>query len=162
MKAAPCKILGALAAIGLTGLVAACGSSPPPPPPPTIVSLNFVAAPDVNPDGSARPSPVIIRYYQLAATSAFEGADYFQLRDKEAALLGPALLDRQDLALTPNATQEVKIQPKPETKFIGLVASYRDIDHAGWRAEVAVPPNKTTTVKVRVDKLKLSVSSETK
>jgi type VI secretion system protein VasD len=161
VTAAPCKILGALAAIGLSGLVAACGSSPPPPPP-TVVSLNFAAAPDVNPDGSGRPSPIIIRYYQLGATSAFDGADYFQLRDKEAALLGPALIDRQDLALTPGATQDVKLQPKPEAKFIGVVASYRDIDHAGWRAEVAIPPNKTTMVKVQVDKSKLSISSESK
>jgi type VI secretion system protein VasD len=162
VKAAPCKILGALAAIGLIGLVTACGSKPPPPPPPTVVSLNFAATGDVNPDLSGRPSPVIIRYYQLAATGAFDSADYFQLRDKEAALLGPALLDRQDLALTPGAKQDVQLQPKPEAKFIGLVASYRDIDNAGWRAEVAIPPNKTTTVKVQVDKLKLSISSESK
>jgi type VI secretion system protein VasD len=133
---------------------------PPPPPPPTVVVLNFEVSPDVNPDPSGRPSPISMRYYQLGATSVFENSDYFQLRDKETALLGTALLDRQDLPLLPGANQDATFDPKPGTKFIGFIASYRDIDHAAWRAEVAIPPNKTTTVKVQVEKLKLTVSAE--
>jgi type VI secretion system protein VasD len=133
---------------------------PPPPPPPTVVVLNFAVSPDVNPDLSGRPSPISMRYYQLAATSAFDNSDYFQIHDKETTLLGPVLLDREDLPLLPGAQQDATFDPKPGTKFIGFIASYRDIDHAAWRAEVAIPPNKTTTVKVQVEKLKLTVSAE--
>ena len=132
----------------------------PPTPPPTVVVLNFAVSPDVNPDPSGRPSPISMRYYQLAATSVFDNSDYFQIHDKETTLLGPVLLDRQDLPLMPGAEQDATFDPKPGTKFIGFIASYRDIDHAAWRAEVAIPPNKTTTVKVQVEKLKLTVSAE--
>ncbi len=137
-------------------LLAAC-SSPPPPPPPTVVELTFTTSPDVNPDPSGRASPVVLRYYQLAGTSAFEKGDYFQIHDKEAAVLGPDLLAREELPLTPGSTQKVSFEAKKDAKFIGVIVSYRDIDQAVWRADAPIPPNKTTKLKVQLDKLKLSV-----
>ncbi len=148
------KILGCAVSLGLASLLGACGSSPPPP---TVVELTFVAAPDVNPDPSGRPQPIFVRYYQLAATSAFDSADYFQLHDKEAALLGPNLLDRQELPLTPGASRTVSITAKPGTTAIGVAAGYRDIDRAQWRGDAPVAPGKTTKLKVDVSKLSLSV-----
>jgi type VI secretion system protein VasD len=149
-----------LAVLGV--LCTACGSKPPPPPPPppTIVELTFSGANDVNPDPSGRASPIIVRYYQLAATGAFERADFFQIHDKEAALLGPDLIDRQELAVGPGVTQKVSFEAKPNTKFVGIIASYRDIDQAIWRADAPVPPNKTTKLKVQLDKLKLALVPE--
>ncbi len=160
MTVASCKVLR-VAPLALVGFLAAC-SSPPPPPPPTVVELTFSAAEDVNPDPSGRASPIIVRYYQLGATGAFEKADYFQIHDKEAALLGPDLFDRQDLAVTPGAVQKVSLEAKPSTKSLGVIASYRDIDHAVWRADVPIPANQTTKLKVRLDKLTLSITPEEK
>ncbi len=139
----------------LTAFLSACGSSPPPP---TVVELTFVAAPDVNPDPAGRASPILVRYYQLAATAAFDSADYFQLHDTEAGLLGANLLDRQELALTPGATQKVSVTTKPGTTAIGFAAGYRAIDQAQWRASAPVAPNKTTALAVQLNKLKLSVA----
>lgn len=135
--------------------LSACGSSPPPP---TVVEVTFIAAPDVNPDPSGRASPILVRYYQLGATGAFDTADYFQLHDKEAALLGANLLDREELPLTPGATQKVSITAKPGTTAIGFAAAYRAIDQAEWRASAPVAANKTTKLTVQLDKLKLALA----
>ena len=139
--------------LGFVLIAAACGGGPPP----TVVDINFVAAADVNPDVSGRPSPIFVRVYQLGATTGFESADYFQLHDKDAALLGPSLLDRQELPLTPGASQKLSITAKPGTNAIGIVASYRDIDHAQWRGQAPVAPGKTTKLEVKLDKLAVSV-----
>ncbi len=144
-----------LPSIMLACCVAACGSSPPPP---TSVEITVVAAGDVNPDASGRASPITLRYYQLGATANFERADYFQIHDKEAALLGADLLDRQEIALTPGATQKIAFDAKAGTTAIGVIASYRDIDKAQWRADLPIPAGKKSTLKVQLDKLKVSMS----
>lgn len=152
------NIIRGAAALGLALLLVACSSAPPP----TVVNLTFVAAPDINPNPAGRPQPIVLRYYQLAATSAFESADYFQLHDKEAALLGASLLDRQELPLTPGASQKITITAKPGTTAIGIAAAYRDIDRAQWRADAPVAVGKTTNLKVQVSKLSVSVSPDGK
>lgn len=125
-----------------------------------MVELTFNAADDVNPDPSGRASPIILRYFQLAGTSAFEKADFFQIHDKEAAFLGPDLVAREEMPLVPGATQKVSFEAKPGAKFLGVIASYRDIDQAEWRADVPIPPNQTTKLKIQLDKLKLSVAPD--
>jgi type VI secretion system protein VasD len=35
---------------------------------------------------------------------------------------------------------------RADVRFIGLVASYRNIESAVWRGIVAVPPNQTTAI----------------
>jgi type VI secretion system protein VasD len=119
--------------------------------------LNFVGAGDINPDPSGRPSSVNIRYYQLAASGAFEKADYFQLHDKEPALLGKDLLDQQDILLAPGGGKSVTIEGKPGVKFLGIAASFRDIDQATWRADAPIPENKTTKMTIEVGRLKVTI-----
>jgi type VI secretion system protein VasD len=136
-----------------------CGS-PPPPTPPTQVEITFAAAPDVNPDASGRASPISVRYYQLAATPAFDAADYFQLHDKEAALLGPSLLERQETSIAPGVSQMVAFTAKPGTIAIGVAASYRDIDRAQWRAETPIAAAKVNKLTVKLDKLSAKIAAD--
>jgi type VI secretion system protein VasD len=158
------RVISTVLLLAVASLLGTCGGPPPPPPPPppTLVELTFTAAPDVNPDPSGRPSPIFVRFYQLGATGTFGTVDYFQLYDKDSAILGPSLLDRQELPLMPGASQTIKLTPKPGTVAIGVVAAYRDIDHAQWRAQSAVVPNKTTKLQVLLNKLALSVTTDTK
>ena len=159
------RIISTVLLVAAVSLLGGCGSGPPPPPPPpppTLVELTFTAAADVNPDPSGRPSPIFVRFYQLGATETFATVDYFQLHDKDSAILGPSLLDRQELPLTPGESQTIKFTPKPGTVAIGVVAAYRDIDHAQWRAQAPVAPNKTNKLLVQLNKLALSVATDTK
>jgi type VI secretion system protein VasD len=147
---------------GLLAFLAGCGGAPPPPPPPpTAVEITFVAAGDANPDAAGRGTPVAVRYYQLNATGAFNAADYFQLHDKEAAILGPSLLERQDIALLPGSSQKVAFESKPGASVLGVVVSYRNIDQAQWRADAPIPPNQKTRLKVQIDNLKVSIVPDT-
>ncbi|HEV2674186.1 MAG TPA: type VI secretion system lipoprotein TssJ, partial [Aliidongia sp.] len=148
------RLLAGTAAVTL----AAC-ASPPPPPPPTKVVLSITSTATVNPGADGTPAPVMLRIYQLGAAGTFEKADFFQLNDKDQALLGPDLLGKDQAVLTPGGSQKMEFEVKPGTRFIGVTAAYRDIDHAVWRADVPVPPNATTNIAVNADKLKLSATA---
>lgn len=122
--------------------LAACSSAPPPPPPPTTIQLTVVGAKALNPDPNGRPSPVMLRLYQLGPSDAFTNADFFQIIDQDKATLGPTLLDRQELAVAPDSRQTVTVQPKPEVKTLAVAAAFRAYEEAGWRALGTIEPNK--------------------
>src|SRR5258708_35444995 len=117
-------------------LITACSGSPPP----GTVDLTISAADDINPDAAGRPSPVVLRIYQLAAGTQFQAADFFQLFDKETPTLGPDLAAREEVTVAPGSTRKITIPLKPNAQTIGIAASFRDIDRASWRAAVDVAP----------------------
>jgi len=150
----PCAWRGVLPVLGLLLLMlGACKSPPPPPPPPppTIVRLSVIALAGVNPDRSGRPSPILVRVYELKSTAAFDSADFFTLYGKDQATLGADLNAKNEFLLRPGDTKSVEQPVQPGTKFIAVVAAYRDIERSRWRATAPVPPNRTTPLTVRAD-----------
>lgn len=121
--------------------LAACSSKPPPPPPPTSVELSIVGAKDLNPDPNDRPSPVMLRIYQLGPSAAFANADFFQIVDQDKATLGPTLIDRQEIAVAPDSTQTVSFLTKPDVQNLAIAAGFRAYEEAGWRALAPIKPN---------------------
>ena len=113
---------------------------------------------DVNPDANGRPSPVVVRVYQLKDDAAFKNADFFALFDKEQATLATSLIDRQEYELTPGEQRSVDFPVSGEAKFLGVAAAFRDIRNAEWRALTAAPKKgyknmvKTDAVTVSVEK----------
>ena len=51
--------------------------------------LTLAATADSNPDATGRPSPVVVRVYQLKTDVAFKGAEFFALFDDDMKVLGP-------------------------------------------------------------------------
>ena len=146
-------------AAGLASMVlAACQPEPPPPPPPpTVVELTVAAAPTVNPAPDGRPSPVVVRVYELASPTTFNQADFLRLFNDDQGTLGADMLGRQELTLTPGSVQNVRRELRPEARFLGVVAAYRAYDQAVWRAVVPVPPNQTTPLTADVGPLAVTL-----
>src|SRR5262245_32668588 len=122
-------------------LTACAKAPPPPPPPPEPVALDIMVEADgtVNPDIAGRASPVVLRSYQLRTEGAFEGGDFFALYGNAAAVLGPDLVASQDTAVRPGEHKELKDTLDPHTRLLGIVAGFRDVNNAHWRAVVSVP-----------------------
>ncbi|WP_244830359.1 type VI secretion system lipoprotein TssJ [Caballeronia sp. TF1N1] len=139
--------------------VAACKSAPPAPPPPTIVRVSVSALPTANPDHMGRPSPVLVRVYELKTTAAFDSADFFTLYGKDQATLGGDLNAKNEFLLKPGDSRIVEQPVQPGTKFVAVVAAYRDIERSRWRSTVPVPPNQTTLIDVRIDAADVSIGA---
>jgi len=143
-------------------LLAGCAADEPkpaPPPPPTVVQLRIEALPDINLDGEGRPSPLLLRVYQLKELAAFNGADFFQLYQNEKSVLGADVAGKEEFILRPGEKRELSFEAKPETKAVGIFAAYRNLDSAQWRTSTAFPPNKTSIVKLRVTSDRLDLGS---
>jgi type VI secretion system protein VasD len=138
----------------LLGLVA-CASGPKP----TIVKASVDVQPTVNPDIHGRPSPIIVRVYALKSLAAFNGADFFSLFEKDKETLGAELLDREELQLMPGQKLNLQKQFPAETRHIGVLAAFRDLERSQWRTAMAIPAQKTTSVEIRLEGNKASVSA---
>lgn len=120
---------------------------------PPSTKLHFKVAGDINPDLENRPSPVIIKVYELASKTVFESQDFFALYDNPEAVLRTDLLKKDELVFEPGQRNEYKMALQPATKAVALVAAYRDIEGARWRAVVDVKPTGYDDFYVYVDKL---------
>jgi type VI secretion system protein VasD len=100
------------------------------------------ASADINPDASGKPSPVVVRVYQLKGDAAFAGADFFALFDDEMKVLGPELIGREEYVLTPAEHRTVELPVAKTARFVGVVAAFRDIRNSQWRVVVPAPLKK--------------------
>jgi type VI secretion system protein VasD len=154
----------------LIGVLASCAPkpppsppSPPPPPPapeppkPTAIQASIQVSAQVNPDPNGRPSPIVLRLYELKSLSNFNGADFFLLYDQEAHVLGPEMVSREVMELNPGMQRSFERQLQPETRFIGVIAAFRAIEQARWRAAEAIPEHRTTPLIINVDRLTVSI-----
>jgi type VI secretion system protein VasD len=125
----------ALAALMIAAL-GACASGAPKP---SKARMTVVAQEDVNPDPSGRPSPIVVRIYQLAQDSQFNNADFFALFDDDQQALGGDLLARDEITLAPGERKEVEFAVAGNAKFVGVIAAYRDIRNSQWRVLQPAP-----------------------
>lgn len=133
------------------------GCSPEEKPTPTVLAATFAAAKDVNPNASGRPSPIVVRYYQLRALKSFENATFFDIYEQGEATLGVDLVKWNELELSPGDEKPISLSLEPDTEYVGFVVAYRAIEDAKWRAHVATPRDVTTTAIVQVDKLAVTL-----
>jgi type VI secretion system protein VasD len=96
------------------------------------------ASADINPSVSGRPSPLLIRVYELKAPTAFNNADFVSLYQNDQATLGTELVARDEFSLNPGDSRPLDKIVSPDTRFIGVFAAYRDLDRAKWRSVVPV------------------------
>ena len=140
-----------LAALGVALLLTACAAKPPPPP--ASVAGSIQASAQINPSASKRPSPLLIRIYELKSAATFNAADFMSLYQRDQAELGGDLLAKEEFVLNPGETKTFAKTLGADTRFLGIVAAYRDLEHAKWRTAVAVLPNQPQKVTVKAGEL---------
>ncbi len=133
-------------------LLASCASKPPPKPPKPIETQTVISASaDVNPDSAGRASPVVIRVFQLRGDAEFNDADFFALYDKEKETLAANLIMRDERTVLPGQELPLKLSLAPDTRFVGAIAGFRDVQSSHWRAIMPVPEIKESTKKKTPD-----------
>ena len=113
------------------------------PPDPVRIEGSVTATADINPDRSGRPSPVVLRIYQLRRADAFRQSDFFAIFDNETATLADALISRQDMTVRPGTSQEFPVAVDPAAQYIGVLAAFQDFIGAQWRTTVELQELRT-------------------
>ena len=150
----------ALTLLASAGGLAGCGmfsKAPPPAPPPapspkpSTLSINVVTSDNINPDARNRPSPVVVRVYELKSAAQFDSTDFVSLYEKDQALLGADIVVRDEFVLRPGETKAINKLLAADTKFIGVLAAFRELERARWRGLVALVAGKNNAVTVNLD-----------
>ncbi|HEV7914610.1 MAG TPA: type VI secretion system lipoprotein TssJ [Albitalea sp.] len=129
----------------------------PPPPPPPKLAIRIVAAPGLNPDIRGRASPVVVRVYELKSTAPFDAADFMSLYAQDRTVLGGELVAREELVLEPGETKAIGKLLAPEVRGLAVVAAFRDIERAQWRAAVSLVPGRDNALTVSLDELAVRI-----
>src|SRR5690554_4053408 len=88
----------------------------------TKLDLRLTAAADLNPDLSGRPSPLVVRLYELKAPAIFQNADFFSLYEYDREALGLDLVKTEELLLTPGQQTEIRAALAEETNYLAVLA----------------------------------------
>ena len=122
--------------------------------------MRISAAGDVNATPEGQGAPVVIRIYQLASKSAFEGAEFRRLYNADTTTLGGDLIKKDELLLIPGTSKSITLMPSEAVHALGVFAGYRDFQNATWRADSDLPAHQTTAVTVTAerDRIKLAAA----
>jgi len=120
-------------------------------------TLNFVAAKNLNPDMETRPSPVVVKVFELASRGAVETADFFSLYSDYEEILGPELLNKEELVFNPGQKLTYKRELNKNTRFIAVVVAYQDIENSRCRDVIAVDPKSYDEFSVYLEKLSVFI-----
>lgn len=132
----------ALAAAALTGGLATVAVDAKE----TQLKSEIVATATINPSRRGTPQPVKIHIFYLAQDDAFVQANFADLVDPEAPVLGDELVRRAEQLIGPGERLELDEQFDEAARFIGVVAEFSELDQAAWRAIEAVPAKRWTDV----------------
>lgn len=139
-----------VAALALAG----CGSSTPDP---TTVAMTIMATGSINPNSVSEPSPVVLRIYQLKSDSAFNAVEFAEIFYNDRKALGADLLGQKEFNVKPGDKLTYDDTVSPETRYIGIVAGFRDIENATWRTITAATQEDENALIVNVDSLSVAL-----
>ena len=145
-----------LLGIGVAGAVvllgAGCSSAP------KVASLagSIQAAADLNPSVSQRPSPLLLRVYELKTAAGFNQADFMALYQSDTATLGADMVSREEFTLQPGETRPYNKQLGLETRFLAVFAGFRNLEKARWRVAVPVEAGRAQKVLIRAEALSVA------
>jgi type VI secretion system protein VasD len=106
---------------------------------PLPLEISLGASESVNPNIEGRSSPVVVRLFELSNDARFMAADYFELMRQDGALLGEELLTSEEFILLPGEVRLVRKRAADNSKFLGVIAGYRDLTSSTWRAIASLP-----------------------
>lgn len=136
--------------------LAACASTPKPT---QLTGGSIEGSAQLNPSVNKRPSPLVLRVYELKNAAAFNSADFVALYERDKAELAADIVSREEIVLQPGESRPVAAKTlAPEVRFIGVMGAFRDLERAQWRSVVAVLPGQKQRVTVRADGLMVSVT----
>ncbi|MBV8472319.1 MAG: type VI secretion system lipoprotein TssJ [Hyphomicrobiales bacterium] len=127
---------------------------------PRTTGLRFIVSADdlVNPNAESQPSPLVLRIYELKSLTAFEQASFFQLLDNDTAALGADMVAKREIEIKPGERQGFDRSTPVDTHYIGVIAGFREMENAVWRANLEIMPEQSGLIVVKVTAQAVSIA----
>lgn len=150
-------MLAGLASAAGAGSLAAC-SSLAPEVPTTALTVSITADEQINPNEKGLPSPILLRIYELKSATVFQEASFFDLLDKDTGKLGADLVSKREFELKPGEATHYDRTAPVETRHVGVIAGFRQIEAAQWRAVVEITPEQASTLLIKISALAVTLT----
>lgn len=115
------------------------------------LNLKLTASDQLNPDLNGRPSPIVVRLFELKHPVLFESADFFSLYERAKETLAPDMVASEEMELRPGETVELRLSVEEGSRYVGVLAAYRDLSDTQWRYTLQVPPLDATDADLILD-----------
>jgi type VI secretion system protein VasD len=126
----------------------------------TKADITIIASANLNPDIDSRPSPITIRIYELKSSSAFNNADFFALYDRDVSELGADYVARDDVEISPGETKQIARELSLDTRYLGIIAAYRDINNSVWRRVIEIEPDSNSMIAIKLNNNNMTMTVE--
>ena len=99
-------------------------------------SLRLViqASRELNTDSKQASASLALRIYLLRDAQGFRRASFDSLYDNDEVTLGATLLNRESVFVRPGESRELSLELASDARAVGVLAAYRELDSAQWRA----------------------------
>jgi type VI secretion system protein VasD len=126
----------------------------------TKLNLKLTASDQLNPDLNGRPSPIVVRLFELRHPVAFENTDFFSLYERAKESLAPDMIATEELELRPGETIDVKLSVAEGSRYVGVLAAYRDLPETKWRYTLQITPVAITEADLTLDQAGIRNTNE--
>jgi type VI secretion system protein VasD len=127
----------------------------------TKLDLTLNGSDELNPDLNGRPSPIVLRLIELKHPVAFETADFFSLYQRPKEALSPDMVVLEELELRPGEQREMKLSIQPGSRYVGVLAAYRDLPESNWRVVIPLQEKERNSSVLTLDALGIKTQDDT-
>ena len=127
----------------------------------TKVDLSLESSNKLNPDLNGRPSPVVLHLLELKHPVAFENADFFSIYQHPRETLTPDFVRLEELELRPGERRNVKFSVTEDSRYLGILAAYRDLSGGEWQTVIPLRAKKKHNVSLYLDERGIRNSGDT-
>jgi len=106
---------------------------------PVPLEITLAAEERVNLTTGGRPSPIVVKIFELSNNTQFLSADYFALMGQDGVPLGGDMLTSEEHILLPGEVRMIRKRAALKSRFLGVIAGYRDLSSSTWRAVTPIP-----------------------
>ena len=117
----------------------------------TKLDLSLSGSEQLNPDLNGRPSPIVLRLIELKHPVAFQSADFFSLYQRPKEALAPDLVTQEELELRPGEQRALKLSVQDGSRYVGVLAAYRDLPETSWRYVIPLQALARNQVALQLD-----------
>lgn len=119
--------------------------------------IDFEISEEVNPDLEDRPSPVVVRLYELSARTRFDRQDFFALYDDSKKALGEDLIKSTEYEFLPGSKTKHVLDLDADTRYVAAVVEFRQYEQARWKSIENIEQEQNNLLLVNVDRLSINL-----
>lgn len=97
------------------------------------LKLRIQSSSNLNQNELKQSLPVVMKVYQLSDSKIFNEATFKQLWKQDKATLGNSLISFKEILIGPKSCIEIVMPYENKAKFVGIVATFRNIKSVKWR-----------------------------